>query len=77
MQGTPSEEEIREAVHELRKSMQGKDGINISYSRKLGTELVERIAKIVQMIIESLAERWEESLRVGIIVSLFEKGANG
>ena len=58
--------------------MQGKDGINISYIRKGGKELVERIVKIVQMIIiESLAERWEESLRVGIIVSLFMKGAKG
>ena len=57
--------------------MQGKDGINISYIRKRGKELVERIVKMVRMIIESLAERWKESLRVGIIVSLFKNGAKG
>ena len=36
MEGTPSEEEIREAVHDLRESVQGKDVINISYIRKGG-----------------------------------------
>ena len=61
MEGTPSEEEIREAVHELRESVQGKDGINISYIRKGEKELVEMIVKMVQMIIESPAERWDES----------------
>ena len=60
MEGTPSEE-IREAVHELRESVQGKDVINMSYIRKGEKELVEKIVKMVQMIIESLAERWEES----------------
>ena len=61
MEGTPSEEEIREAVHELRESVQGKDRINISYIRKGEKELVEMIVKMVQMIIESPAERWDES----------------
>ena len=75
MEQTPSEEEIRKVVHELRESAQEKERINISFSRKGGKELEERIEKIVQMIIESLAERWEKSLRVGIIVSLFKKGA--
>ena len=55
--------------------MQGKDGINISYIRKGGKELVERIVKTAQVIKESPPERWEESLRVGIIVSLFTKRA--
>ena len=31
MEGTPSDEEIMEAVHELRESVQGKDVIHISY----------------------------------------------
>ena len=48
-----------------------------SYIMKGGKELVERIVKIVQMIIERLAERWEESLKVGIIVSLFKEGVKG
>ena len=55
--------------------MQGKDGINISYIRKGGKELVEKIVKTAQVIKESPPESWEESLRVGIIVSLFTKRA--
>ena len=55
--------------------MQGKDGINISYIRKGGKELAERIVKMPQVIKESPPERWEESLRVRIIVSLFTKRA--
>ena len=61
MEGTVSEEEIREAEHELRESVEGKDEINISYIRKGEKELVERIVKMVLMIIESPAERWDES----------------
>ena len=38
MEGTPSEEEIREAVHELREPVQRKDVINISYIKKGGKE---------------------------------------
>ena len=34
---------------------------------------MERIVKTAQVIKESPPERWEESLRVGIIVSLFTK----
>ena len=54
---TPSEEEIREAVHELTELVQGKNGINISYIRKEGKELEERIVKTAQVIKESPPER--------------------
>ena len=56
IEGTPCEEEIREAVHELTEQVQGKDGINISYIRKGGKELVERIVKTAQVIKENPPE---------------------
>ena len=77
MEKAPSDEEIRDAVQELRELIHGEDWIKISYVRKEWEDFVERIVKIVQVIIESPAESWEESLRLGIIVSLFKKESRG
>ena len=38
---------------------------------------MERIFKMVQVMYETPAERWGESLRVGIMVQLFKKELGG
>ena len=63
-------------MKELRESSPEEDLIRISYTREGREELVDRIVGMVQVMFESLAERWEELLRVGIMVPLF-KGARG
>ena len=61
-------------MKELRESAQGKYGIKISYIAKGGEELVDKIVRMVVMF-KSLAERWDESLRLWIMVPFVKKGA--
>ena len=44
MEETPTEEQIKEGVRELRESAHVEDGIRISYVRKEGEELVNKKA---------------------------------
>jgi len=74
MNETPEREEIETAMKEMKESAPGEDGVRIGYIRYACEEMKERVIRMVQMMFETRADRWEESVKVGIMVPLYKKG---
>ncbi len=52
----------------------GEDGARISYILKGGGKVLEEVVELVQFMWENGADKWETSLKRGIIIPLFKKG---
>ena len=69
-----AEEEVEEAIKEMRDSAPGEDGVRIGYIRAACREVKEKVVEMVRFMFRNRADRWEEGLKGGIIVPLFKKG---
>ena len=74
MNEVPEREEIEEAMKEMKESAPGEEGVRIGYIRFACEEMKARIIRIVQEMFEHDAGRWDDSLKVGIMIPLFKKG---
>ena len=71
---TPEREEIMQAMSDIRESAPGEDGVRIGYIMNACDVVIDRVIEIVQMMFEERADRWDESLKVGVMVPLHKKG---
>ena len=70
----PSREEIITQMKKMRDSAPGQDGVRLSYLMSAGQEITEKLVNMVQYMFQNGAEKWEESLKVGLVIPLFKKG---
>ena len=73
MNEVPERDEIMKAMKEMQESAPGEDGVRIGY---IGNACEEKfgVVEMVQRMYECRADRWEESVKVGITVPLSKKG---
>ena len=74
LEATPEREEILTEMRKMRDSAPGEDGVRLIMLMKGGEEVTERIIRLVQFMFENDADKWEEELKVGIVVPLHKKG---
>ena len=74
MNETPEREEIMKAMKEMRESAPGEDGVRVGFIRNACEEVKGRVIDIVKWMFDERADRWDESVRVGIMVPLHKKG---
>ncbi len=58
----------------MRVSATGKYGVMLIMLMKGREEVSERIMRLVQLMFNNVADKWEEELKVGIVVPLHKKG---
>ena len=66
--------EIMNAMKKMREFAPGEDGVIKGYIRNECEEVKSGVVEMVQRMFECRADRWEESVKVGIMVQLFKKG---
>ena len=69
-----SREEVVIAMKEMKDSAPGEDGVRLLYIREACEEVKEAVIGMVQFMFEKRADRWNESLKVGLIAPLYKKG---
>ena len=74
LESTPGREEILEQMKKMKDSSPGDDGVRLCYLMKAGPEITNKIIEMVQFMFENGADKWEESLKIGIVIPLFKKG---
>jgi hypothetical protein len=74
MNERPEREEIVKAMNDMHESAPGEDGVRIGFIREACAEVRERVIEVVQSMFECRADRWDESLKVGVMVPLHKKG---
>ena len=70
----PSFKEIEEAILEVKDFAHGADKVRIRYMWNATPELKVNVIHLVQEMFATGADKWEQSAKVGQIVSLFKKG---
>ena len=71
---TPEEEEIMEALKEVKDSAPGKDEIRISYIEYADERTQKWIIEMVKNMFEERANQWDQDLKEGHMVPIFKKG---
>ena len=74
MNVVPSRGEIEEAMKEMKESAPGEDGVRMFFIRCACQEVKERVIEMIQVMFEKRANKWEQSLKSGVIAPLFKKG---
>ena len=74
LDGIPDREEIMTQMKKMRDSAPGQDGVRLAYLMLAGPEIIDKLVNMVQYMFQNGAEKWEESLKVGLVIPLFKKG---
>ena len=74
LETTPSDEEIRTQMKEMRESAPGEDGVRLIYIQQGGPEILSMVHKMVKFMFENSADKWEPSLKAGLVIPLHKKG---
>lgn len=70
----PQREEIVEQMKKMKDSAPGEDGVRLSYLTKGGPEILQELIELIQFMFCNSAEKWEASLKIGMVIPLFKKG---
>ena len=71
---TPGIEEIKEQINKMKHSAPGEDGVRLMYLLKGGPQILYEIVELVKFMFENGAEKWEDALKVGLVIPLHKKG---
>ena len=74
LDAVPGREEIITQMNKMKDSAPGKDGVRISYLLKGGREIMDRLINMIHFMFTNDADRWEESLKIGLVIPLHKKG---
>ena len=69
-----SREEVIDAMNEMKDSAPGEDAVRMRYIREACEDVKEEVIEKVQFMFENRADRWDASLKVGLMCALFKKG---
>ena len=70
----PEKEEIVQQLKKMKDSAPGEDGVRLSYITKGGPEILEELIKLIQFMFCNPADKWEGTLKIGLVIPLFKKG---
>ena len=70
----PSAEEVKEQMQKMRDSAPGEDGVRLSYLLEAGPEVFIMLVNMIRFMFVSEADKWEESLKMGLVIALHKKG---
>ena len=70
----PQEEEILEAMKNVKDSAPGEDGIRMSYINHADIQVKMEIVRMIKVMFTTEPSNWEESLKIGHMVPIFKKG---
>ena len=74
LEEVPSREEIIEQMNKMKDSAPGEDGVRLCYLLKGGPMILDEIVEMVQFMFNNSADKWEDSLKVGLVIALHKKG---
>ena len=69
----PEKKEVVEQMQQMRDSAPGEDGVRMNYLSKGVDKVIDEITRIVAFMFVEPADKWEESLRTGVVVPLYKK----
>ena len=70
----PQQEEIIKQMKLMKDSSPGEDQVRISYLLKAGEEIRVAVVKMVQYLFVNNADKWEDTLKTGVVIPLHKKG---
>ena len=70
----PDREEVINEMKKMKDGAPGEDGARITYILKGGGKALDEMVELVRYMWENGADKWETSLKRGIIIPLFKKG---
>ena len=70
----PCGEEIVTQMRKMKDSAPGKDGVRISYLTEAGPEIMNKLVEMIKFMFENTADKWEDSLKIGMVIPLHKKG---
>ena len=70
----PEEEEIEDALKEVKDSLTGEDGVRISFIKLADPATKQQIVRMDQHMFENGTEEWTPSLKTGLICPIYKKG---
>ena len=76
LETTPSKQEIVAQMKLMKDSAPGEDGVRLLYLLEAGEDVINRLVKIIQFMFNNSSDKWEESLKVGLVIPLFKKKGN-
>ena len=71
---TPGEEEIREEMRKVKDSAPGEDQVRMCYINLACEQVKAAVVNLIQFMFENRGDRWEQALKVGMVVPIFKKG---
>ena len=70
-------EEVTEQMRLMRHSAPGKDGVRLAFLWNGGRAVLDEVVRLVQFMFRNDVDKWEESLRTGIVVPLYKMKGTG
>ena len=70
----PEREEIREQIKLMRDSAPGEDGVRLNYILKGDVRIFDEVVYLIQFMFSNSADKWEEALKIGLVIPLHKKG---
>ena len=70
----PEKEEVLEQMKLMKDSAPGEDGVRLIYLMEAGVEVIDMVVNLVQDMFQNSAEKWEKSLKAGLVIALHKKG---
>ena len=71
---TPTAEEVRIQMKQMRESAPGEDGVRLIYLLKGGPTVMNMVVRMIQFMFLNSADKWEKSLKIGEMIPLHKKG---
>ena len=63
-------EEMVEEMKLMRESAPGEDGVRLSFLLKGGRATLDRVLKVVQFMFVNGSDKWEDTLKTGVVIPL-------
>ena len=70
----PSRKEIITQMKKIKDLVPGRDGVRISYILIGGGEVMDRLVDMIHYMFCNDAYKWEDSLKIGLVIPLYKKG---
>ena len=70
----PTGEEVYREMRKMNESAPGEDGVRLIYILQGGPVVLNQITRMIQFMFKNDADKWEDSLKTGLVIPLHKKG---
>ena len=74
LENEPEREEILQQMSKMKNSAPGRDGVRLIYLLKAGPRILGKLIQMIKFMFSNGADKWEEALKIGLVIPLFKKG---